>query len=100
MDSPPNLTNLHLKSLYDTFLLWATGTMVGMGQLLTSTEPLSWRRIAGRALVSGGLGASSSAVMLWLPDMPFPAYLGLAAALSSVGVAGVEKLLTRVTATK
>lgn len=86
------------KDLYDMFLLWTVGTLVGVGQLLTSADPLSWRRVLGRALVSGGLGASSSAVMLWVEGLPFAAYLGLAAALSTLGASGIEKILHRVVA--
>jgi len=68
---------------------------IGIGQLLSSKEPLTWRLITGRAICSGGIGAVSGLALLAFPEMDFYTYLGFAAALSSLGTSAVEKLLQR-----
>lgn len=70
------------------------GAAVGLGQLLTSDAPLSARWVIGRALVSGGLGASASAVVLIFPDLSFSAQCGLAAGMASIGASGVDRLFS------
>ena len=62
-------------------LAWlaAIGAVIGLGQLLQSKEVITWKIALGRAIVSAGLAASSSIVLLWLPDAPTAALLGLAA---------------------
>lgn len=75
--------------------LAAIGALVGVGQLLLSKDKLTLRLALGRAITSGGLGASAAAVMVWLPDLPPVAIAGLAAALSSLGTTGLERLLQK-----
>lgn len=70
------------------------GAAIGLGQLLTSDAPLSLRWVLGRALVSGGLGASASAVVLIFPDLTFAAQCGLAAGMASIGASGVDRLFS------
>jgi hypothetical protein len=70
------------------------GAAVGLGQLLASKEQISARLVAGRTLVSAGLGAAASIPLSWtlLPDA---AAYGLACGLVTVGTAGVERLISR-----
>lgn len=75
--------------------LGLTGVLVGIGQLLASPEKITWRIAIGRALSSAGLGASSSAVLLWAPDLPMTAQFGLAAMIASLGTSGLERLFQR-----
>ena len=77
---------------------WAAvvlASAIGIGQLLASKEPLTWRLITGRAICSGGIGAVSALSLLAFPSMDFTVQLGLAAALASLGTSAVEKLLQR-----
>lgn len=75
--------------------LAAIGALIGLGQLLQSKEPLTWRLIAGRALVSGGLGAASAAVLIHFPDTHPAALMGLAATLASLGTSFIEQFLRK-----
>lgn len=68
------------------------GAAVGLGQLLASGEKINARLLTGRVLTSGGLGAAAAIPLSWLPDMPTAAIYGLACALVTLGVAGIEKL--------
>jgi hypothetical protein len=79
-------------------LAWLTGagSFIGLGQLLLSDEPLTLRRALGRAIVTGGLSVGSACVLIAIPGLPFVAQVGLACAVSSLGVSGLEKLLSRV----
>lgn len=75
--------------------LGLTGVLVGIGQLLASPEKITWRIAIGRALSSAGLGASSSVVLLWAPDLPMTAQFGLAALIASLGTSGLERLFQK-----
>lgn len=77
-------------------VLWAIGMLIGLGQLLMGPDELSRRRMVGRAIVSGGIASSAGAVLLWIPDMPSTALLGIAAGLASLGTSGIERLLDRI----
>lgn len=72
------------------------GAGIGLGQLLATKEPLTWRLVIGRAIVSGGIGLSAAAVLSFMPSLPFAAQLGIAATLASLGTSALEKLLNRV----
>jgi hypothetical protein len=76
--------------------LGLVGLIVGIGQLLASTERLTMRIIIGRALSSAGLGASSAALLVWIPELPAAAQLGIAALFASLGTSGLEKLMQRI----
>lgn len=71
------------------------GLIVGIGQLLASTERLTMRIIVGRALSSAGLGASSSAMLVLIPDLPIAAQLGCAALFASLGTSFIERMFQR-----
>jgi hypothetical protein len=75
--------------------LVALGAAVGLGQLLSSGEKITARLLLGRLLTSGALGAAASIPLAWAPDMPRVATYGLACALVTLGVAGVEHLAQR-----
>ena len=75
------------------------GAAIGVGQLLASKETMTTRLVAGRALVSGGLGLAAAAILAWMPDLGFYAQMGIGAALASVGTSGVERMVNRFTGT-
>lgn len=70
--------------------------LVGIGNLLASKERLTPRIIAGRAIASAGLGAASSLVLIWFPDMPYTVQIGAACLCASLGVSFLEKVVQRV----
>jgi hypothetical protein len=72
------------------------GAGIGLGQLLATKEPLTWRLVLGRAIVSGGLGLAAAAVLSFMPALPFAAQLGLAATSASLGTSFLEKMVNRV----
>lgn len=76
--------------------LGLVGVLVGLGQLLASREKLTQRIVIGRALSSAGLGASSAAILAWMPGVPLVAQFGIAAALASLGTSGLERLCQKV----
>lgn len=75
--------------------LSVVGLVVGIGQLLASTEKLTSRIIVGRALSSAGLGGASSAIIVFIPDLPITAQLGLAALFASLGTSFLERMFQR-----
>lgn len=77
------------------FWLAMAGLITGLGNLLASSEVLTWRIVVGRAISSAGLGASAGFALQFAPDMPLPAIVGLACILASLGTSGLEKLLQK-----
>lgn len=98
-------TNLHgnvmdeirefFKPVFHALLLGGVGVVVGVGNLLSTGKDHEIQVIVGRAIVSGGLGMASGAVLIWLPDVSLIGQLGLAAALASLGTSGIEKVARR-----
>lgn len=72
------------------------GSMVGLGQLLLTKDPITTRVVIGRAICSGALGASAAAVIAFIPTLPFAAQLGIAATIASLGTSALEKLFQKI----
>lgn len=77
--------------------LWmlAAGLLTGFGQLLASDQKLTWRIVIGRAISSAALGGAGGTALLFFPDMPFPALVGIACAFASLGTSGLERILQK-----
>lgn len=75
--------------------LSVVGVIIGVGQLLASKEQLTPRIIIGRAMSSAGLGASSSALLVFMPDLPIAAQFGVAALFASLGTSFIERLFQK-----
>ena len=80
-----------------SFFAWSTvlGALIGLGQILDSAERLSWRIVAGRALVSAGLASAAPVLLVWFPQMPRMAEFALAAALASLGTSALQSIVRR-----
>lgn len=75
---------------------WIIGACIGVGQSILGAlngrhRHNPWRYVA-QALVSGGLGAASGAILLLIPNAPTAAVLGLSAAIATLGVSFLESL--------
>lgn len=77
------------------YTLAGVGLIVGLGKLLASDEPLTFRKVFGHGIVSGGLGAAASLILIPLPDLPLPVLIGAACALSSVGASALALFLQK-----
>lgn len=73
--------------------LWIIGSVIGLGQLLISDAPLTWRAAAGRAIVSGGLATIAGSLLLVFAGTPNLALFGVAAALASLGTSMIERVI-------
>lgn len=71
------------------------GAVVGLGTYLTEGNKPTARQVIGRCITSGALGASAASVLAWLPELPFVAQCGIAAALASLGTSGLTLLFQR-----
>ena len=84
-----------IKPIAQALLLGGVGVVVGIGNLLSTGVEHELRVVVGRAIVSGGLGMASGAILIWLPDVTLIAQLGLAATLASLGTSGIERFAKR-----
>ena len=71
------------------------GAIIGLGKLLADDTPFSWRVALGRAVVSGGLGASAGILLTAFPDASPVLLYGTAAALASLGTSALEIAFTK-----
>jgi hypothetical protein len=76
-------------------LLAAIGALIGLGKLLASDEPLTFRLILGRMLASAGVGAAAGAATLLFPSADPIVLLSLSAALASAGSSVLEVILKK-----
>ena len=76
--------------------LGGMGALIGLGQLLLSEEKITLRKAAGRAIVTAGISTAAAAVLTYFPQLPFPALVGVAALIASLGTTGLERLVARV----
>lgn len=75
------------------FGMTLTGVIIGIGQLLGSSDKLTTRLILGRALSSAGLSLVAGVSLLQIPDMPLIPLIGLSALISSLGTSALEKFV-------
>ena len=90
---------MHNDHHVDTvFFSWSTilGALIGLGQILDSAEPLSWRVIVGRSLVSAGLATMAPVLLTWFPHMPRTAEFAFAALFASMGTSGLQMLVRKI----
>lgn len=73
--------------------LGGVGALIGLGQLLLSDEPLTLRRALGRAVVTAGLSLGAATILIAIPGLGTTAIVGVAAAVASLGAAGLERLI-------
>ncbi|AOK40850.1 phage holin family protein [Burkholderia vietnamiensis] len=81
-----------------TFLeLIVMGAFIGVAKLLVSSEQLTFRVVAGRALLGSATSMVAGVALLQIPDLPPLALLGIGSALGIVGSQYIEILLRRKT---
>lgn len=64
----------------------AIGALIGLAQLLTSDDRLTWRRAVGRSLATSGLAVSAFSILAVFPDAPIELIVGVACAMASLGI--------------
>ena len=88
-----SLTEGSFGMLVHAAIFGLVGLLIGLGQLLASTEKLTVRIVIGRCLSTAGLAVSAGAVLAWLPEIPVIAQIGIAATLASLGTSGLERFI-------
>ena len=76
--------------------LATVGAVIGLGQLLASSEELKLRRVMGRCIASAALGACAPLILVFSPEASMPVVFALGCALVSLGVSGLERVIARV----
>ena len=80
---------------HDRNIMWLIllGIAIALGKLLSGTDPLSWRLVAGRSLLGAATTMIAGAAVMQIPDIPLIALLGIASALGVAGAQVVEKII-------
>ena|ERR1700744_2636865 len=69
------------------------GALIGVAKLLVSHEPLSFRVIAGRAILGSASSMVAGLVLLQIPHIDPIALVGLGSAFGIVGSQYIEKFI-------
>lgn len=72
------------------------GIMIAIGQMLQSSENITWRLALGRCITTGGLALVAGSSLTLFPDLPFIAQLSIAAGLASLGNSGLEIIVQKI----
>ena len=75
------------------FWLILLGIAIALGKLLSGSDPLSWRLVAGRSLLGAATTMIAGAAVMQIPDLPLIAILGIGSALGVGGAQVVEKII-------
>ncbi len=97
MEELKHFINENLAQLLQAFLLGLTGMTVGVANLLRSADTKTLGKIVVHAIIAGGIGMTAGAILLWFPNTPLVAQLGIAAGLSNLGLEGIKLMITRAT---
>lgn len=71
------------------------GGLIGIAKVLVEHVRLTFRLIAGRALLGAATSMLAGIVLLQIPDLPTVALLGIGSALGIVGSQYLETLLQK-----
>lgn len=77
--------------LSDALLFAVIGIAISLGQSYRDRERET-SVIIGRSVSNGGLAMAAGIVLIWWPEIPLLAQIGVAAMLGSLGTAVIEKL--------
>ena len=75
--------------------LGVTGAIIGLGKTLASTDPVNWKIALARCITTAGLSMSAAFAVVIFPTLSFPAHVGHATALASLGTTALESLFSR-----
>ena len=82
----------HEKTFLELIIM---GALIGVAKLLVSSEQLTSRVVAGRAMLGSATSMVAGIALLQIPDLPPLALLGIGSALGIVGSQYIEILLRR-----
>lgn len=77
------------------FTVVIIGALIGLGRLLVSSEPLSWRLIIGRTILGAATSSIAGLVLIQAPDLHPNALIGIASALGILGSTFIEEYLKK-----
>ncbi len=82
----------HEKTLITLLIV---GGLIGMGRLLVSNEPLSWRMIIGRTILGSATSIVAGLILIQFPDISPVALVSIACALGILGSTYIEEYLKK-----
>ena len=82
----------HEKSLLTILII---GGLIGIGKLLVSNEPLTFRLIIGRTILGSASSLIAGVILLQIPDISPLALIGIASALGILGSTYIEEYLKK-----
>jgi hypothetical protein len=71
------------------------GAVIGLGQLMASTERITVRTVLGRMILGSAVAPIAGIALLQFENMPEVAVIGIACALGILGSAIIEEFLKR-----
>ena len=71
------------------------GALIGIGKLLQTNQPLTWRLVLGRMITGSAVSTVAGWALIHIPDMPFSAVMALGSALGILGAEFLEQWMKK-----
>ena len=71
------------------------GALIGIGKLLQTNQPLTWRLVIGRMITGSAVSTVAGWSLIHIPDMPFSAVMALGSALGILGAEFLEQWMKK-----
>ncbi|EBP5387540.1 holin [Salmonella enterica] len=82
----------HEKTLLS---LVVVGALIALANMLNGSEPITARLLFARVVLGTGVAVAAGAALLWVPDLPQLAIIGLGAAFGIAGHTWFESWLRK-----
>lgn len=76
--------------------LGIVGLLIGFAKTLASGEPVKWFVAVARAVLTAALSLFATFAVVMFPTLDYPAYVGLACGLASLGTSALERIFQRI----
>lgn len=91
----PERPTSHIPEIIDAVVFFCIGACLAAWRMMGDGAGHPRHVIVFRALSNGGVSMSAGAVLVWVPDIPWLAQIGVAAFLGTIGTAGIERMLVK-----
>lgn len=88
------MTDNENEAVTKTAIFFLIGFLIGLGEALQQGRE-SVSQAVGGAIVLGGMTMAAGIIVIWIPNVPFIAQLGISGFLGSLGLSTIRRIVRR-----
>lgn len=88
------MTDNENEAVTKTAIFFLIGFLIGLGDALQQGKE-SVSQAVGGAIVMGGMAMAAGIIVIWIPNVPFIAQLGISGFLGSIGLSTIRRIVRR-----